>query len=135
MSRLKTLVRVAELQEAVARGHVAKALLAARAAEQVQAEQLRMLRASRLEGGSREELSRSAAQQQYLAAGVVEADNAAALAAATQGEAVAQWTATRRRRKLFTELAERKREERAAALERQEQRLADELASSRAARR
>jgi flagellar biosynthesis chaperone FliJ len=134
-NRLKTLVRVAELQEAVAKGNAAKALLAARAADHAAAEQLRVLRASRLAGGSREELTRSAEQQQALAAAVVEANTVAAGAADAQRQAVAAWTDARRRHRLFDELAERKREEAQAERERQEQQLADELAAVKAAHR
>ena len=59
-NRLGTLVRVAELQEAVARGHAARALVASRAAEQAYVTQLQVLRARRLQGGSREALVASA---------------------------------------------------------------------------
>lgn len=134
-SRLKTLVRVAELQEAVAKGNAAKALLATRAAEAAAAEQLRMLRESRLAGGSREALTRSAEQQQALAAGIVEANALAAEAAGQQRAAVDAYTEARRRHRLFDELAERKRQEAEAEAERQEQLLADELAAMKAARR
>jgi flagellar biosynthesis chaperone FliJ len=134
-NRLKTLVRVAELQEAVAKGQAAKALLATRAAEAAAAEQLRTLRESRLAGGSREALTRSAEQQQVLAAAVVEADAVAAEAAQAQRDAVNAWTSARRRHRLFDELAERKRDEAQAEHERQEQLLADELAAVKAARR
>ena len=134
-SRLKTLVRVAELQEAVAKGNAAKALLATRAAEAAAAEQLRTLRESRLAGGTREALTRSAEQQQALAAGVVAADAAVADAAQAQRQAVYAWTSARRRHRLFDELAERTREEAEAERERQEQLLADELAAVKAAHR
>ena len=134
-SRLKTLVRVAELQEAVAKGNAAKALLATRAAEAAAAEQLRTLRESRLAGGTREALTRSAEQQQALAAGVVAADAAVADAAQAQRQAVDAWTSARRRHRPFDELAERKRDEAEAERERQEQQLADELAAMKAARR
>jgi flagellar biosynthesis chaperone FliJ len=134
-NRLKTLVRVAELQEAVAKGHAAKALLATRAAEAAAAEQLRALRESRLAGGTREALTSSAQQQQALAASVVEANAVAAEAAQAQREAVSAWTSARRRHKLFDELAERKRDEAEAERERHEQLLADELAAMKVARR
>ena len=135
MSRMKTLVRVAELQEAAAKGSAAKALVAARAAEHSYLVQLQMLRDSRLAGGTREALALSATTQQAQAAAVVAADASRTEAAEAQRTAVECWTAARRRHRLFSGLAERKREERAAELERRDQQLADEIASSRAASR
>jgi flagellar biosynthesis chaperone FliJ len=135
MGRLKTLVRVAELQEAVARGNAAKALAATRAAEQVQAAQLRLLRASRLEGGTREDLNRSVTRQLAMAAGVAESDVAVVQTEEERRSAVRAWTEARRRHRLFEELAERQREVKATAREREEQRLVDEIAASRATRR
>ena len=135
MSRIKTLVRVAELQEAAAKGSAAKALAAARASEQSYLVQLQLLRESRLAGGTREALALSATSQQAQAAAVVAADTDRAEAADAQRDAITAWTAARRRHRLFSELAQRKREEQAAQRERQDQQLADEIASSRAATR
>jgi flagellar biosynthesis chaperone FliJ len=134
-SRLTTLVRVAELQEAAARGHAARALVASRAAQQAYVTQLQVLRARRVEGGTREALTASAGAGLAEAAATRHAEQADVEAAAQQRAAVGAWTAARLRHRLLSELAERQREEAAAEVERREQQLADELAASRAARR
>lgn len=134
-SRLTTLVRVAELQEAVARGHAARALVASRAAQQAYVTQLQVLRARRVEGGTREALTASANAALAEAAATVQTEQANVAAAAQQRVAVGDWTAARLRHRLLSELADRQREEARAELDRREQQLADELAASRAARR
>lgn len=134
-SRLTTLVRVAELQEAVARGHAARALVASRAAQQAYVTQLQVLRARRVEGGTREALTASTNAALAEAAATVQTEQANLAAAAQQRVAVDGWTAARLRHRLLSELSERQREEVRAELDRREQQLADELAASRAARR
>lgn len=134
-SRLTTLVRVAELQEAVARGHAARALVASRAAQQAYVTQLQVLRARRLVGGTREALTASASSALAQAAATVQTEQANLEAAAQQRTAVNAWTEARLRHRLLAELAERQREEARAELDRREQQLADELAASRAVRR
>jgi flagellar biosynthesis chaperone FliJ len=134
-SRLTTLVRVAELQEAVARGQAARALVASRAAQQAYVTQLQVLRARRLEGGSREALTASVNAALAEAAATVQTEQANLEAAEQQRIAVSGWTGARLRHRLLSELAERQRAEACAEQERREQQLADELAASRAARR
>ncbi len=133
-NRIATLVRVAELQEAVARGQAGRALVASRAAEQAHATQLAVLRARRLEGGRREAVLRSSATQLALAAATTQTEQASDEAADAQRAAVAGWTQARMRHRLLSELAERQREGVRAERDRREQQLADELAASRRAR-
>ena len=130
-SRLSTLVRVAELQEAVARGHAGRALVASRAAEQAHVAQLQVLRARRLEGGTREALTRSATSQLAQAAATAQAEQEHEEAVVQQQSAVQGWTAARLRHRLLSELAERQREQARADRDRTEQQRADELAASR----
>lgn len=134
MSRLTTLVRVAELQEAVARGAAARALTAARAAAGAYDEELAHLRAGGVVGGSREALARSAQQQLARAEAVASAALAQEAALRAQQHAVSGWTDARRRHRLFTELAERQREADRRRREKADQQLADELASTRRGR-
>ena len=131
MSRMKTLVRVAELQEAVARGAAARALTAARSAGATYDGELAHLRSGGVVGGSREALTTSTQQQLTRADAVAVAALAQEAALRAQQQAVAGWTDARRRHRLFTELAERQREEESRRRERADQRLTDELAASR----
>ncbi len=131
MSRLKTLVRVAELQEAVARGNAARALVAARAAGAAYDAELAHLRAHDVVGGSREALAGSAQQQLTRADAVAAAAVAQEAARRAQQHAVASWTDARRRHRLFTELAERTCEEERLRREKADQVLVDELTASR----
>jgi len=133
--RLKTLVRVTELKEAVARGQAAQALVAAREAATEYDERLADLQRTGLDGGSREALTASVARQLMRADAAAAARDDLAQARHAQAAAVAGWTDARQRHRLFTELADRAREEEATLRERGEQVLADELAASRARRR
>lgn len=130
-SRLKTLVRVAELQEAVARGAAARALVAARAAAVEHDGQVAHLRTGGIVGGSREALASSVQQQLARAEAVAAAALALEAAQRAQQQAVAGWTESRRRHRLFDELAERHREQDRRRREKADQQLADELASAR----
>lgn len=134
-SRLSTLVRVAELQEAVARGHAGRALVATRAAEQAHVAQLQVLRTRRLQGGTREALTRSADSQLAQAAATAQAAQEHEAAALEQRQAVQGWTAARLRHRLLTELEDRQRELVRADRDRREQQEADEMAASRRTRR
>jgi flagellar biosynthesis chaperone FliJ len=135
VSRIRTLVRVAELQEAVARGSAARALLAVRASEQVYVAQLAHLRAARVEGGSRNALTSSLQTLQVRAAAVSEAAGARDEADSARQDAVDEWTDARRRHRLMTELASRKRDEEITRRDRADQVVSDELAGSRKLRR
>jgi flagellar biosynthesis chaperone FliJ len=135
MSRLATLVRVAELQEAVARGSAAKALAASRAATTAYDGELEHLRAGAVVGGARTALTASAHQQLTRAEAVAAAALAQQAALRAQQQAVHGWTAARRRHRLFSELAEREREQERQQRDRRDQQLADELAAGRRYRR
>ena len=128
---MRTLVRVAELQEAVARGAAARALAASRAADQAYDDSLAHLGAAGVAGGSREELTSSTQRLLVRAEAVAAASIAQQAALRAQQHAVAGWTDARRRHRLFSELAERKAEEARARRERADQQLAAELAASR----
>ena len=131
MSRIATLVRVAELQEAVARGNAARALAAASAAATQYDGELTHLRTGGVVGGSREALAASARQQLTRAEAVAAAALAHEAALRAQQHAVSGWTEARRRHRRFTELSDRKREEERRRREKADQQLADELASCR----
>jgi flagellar biosynthesis chaperone FliJ len=131
VSRLKTLVRVAELQEAVARGQAGRALVAARAAELGYRQQLAHLRSGGVAGGTREALSTSSAVQLWRAEAVAGAQAEAVEAARLQQEAIAGWITSRRRHRLIEGLAERQLDQERAERDRKDQLLADELAASR----
>ena len=129
--RLATVVRVAGLQEAVARGHAGAALAALRAADDRYADAARVLSDTGLAGGSVGALRRSAAERDLRAQAVAEAESGARAAAAARDEALARWGAAQRRLRLLEELHARQRAEAAAARERSAQRLADDLSAAR----
>jgi flagellar biosynthesis chaperone FliJ len=130
-SRLRTLVRVAELQEAAARSRAAKALTATADAQRALADSRAVLQAGGLVGGSRAALTDSAQLQLVRAEAVTAATSHVADAEQAQRQAVLGWTETQRRHRLFTELHERYREAERARQEKLDQQLADELAGSR----
>ncbi|MCW2599380.1 MAG: hypothetical protein JWM02_1209 [Frankiales bacterium] len=130
-SAIKTLLRVAELQEAVARGKAGRALAVAHEADRSHVFELAHLSAAGLAGGTRQAMEAST-QVRILRAGAVAAA-AAELDEARQAQALAVqgWTESRRRRRLFEELAARQRSEALAQQEKTAQRLADDLAGLR----
>lgn len=128
---VQTLLRVAELQEAVARGAAGRAIAAVAQAQSAHAAALDDLADAGLAGGTRAALETTTQVRLWRAdvatsteAGVVEAQS-------LQAHAVAGWTEARRRHRLFEQLAARKREEILVAREKAEQNLADELAGTR----
>lgn len=131
MSRLATLVRVAELQEAAARSQAARALAASAAARHALEESVGVLQAGGVVGGSRHALEHSAQLQLVRAEAVRAAEAEVADTDRLRLEAVRGWTETQRRHRLFTELHERHREAERVRQEKAEQQLADELAASR----
>jgi len=133
--RMKTLVRVAELKETVARAQAGQALAAARAASSRYDDRLADLQGAGVDGGSREALTSSVTRQLLRADAASQAGQELDAARAAQLAALGRWTDARQRHRLFTELAERAREEELTLRERGEQALADELAASRARRR
>jgi hypothetical protein len=132
---IATLLRVAELQEAVARGHAAQALSAASTATARRDEAQRDLQAAGLAGGAPTALASSTQIRLWRADAVALADVGAAAAKADRDQALANWTDSRRRQRLLESLAARKREERLSAQEKTEQALADELAGLARTRR
>lgn len=131
MSRLGTLVRVAELQEAAARSRAAQALAASAAAKDALDGSVALLRAGGVVGGSRHALEHSAHLQLVRAEAVRAAEAQAAEADRLRLEAVRGWTESQRRQRLLAELHERHREAERVRQEKVEQQLADELAASR----
>jgi len=131
VSRLATLVRVAELREAAARSQAARALAASAAAHHALEESVAVLRSGGIVGGGRHALEQSAQQQLVRADAVRQAEAAAAEADRLRLEAVRGWTESQRRQRLFAELHERHRETERLRQEKAEQQLADELAASR----
>jgi flagellar biosynthesis chaperone FliJ len=127
-SAVKTLLRVAELQEAVARGAAGRALAQTHQAVAQHDAELARLSAAGLAGGTRQALEASSQVRALRAAAVTEAATAVTVAQQQQRTAVQGWTESRRRHRLFTELAARQREEALAQQEKQAQRLADDLA-------
>ena len=127
-SAVQTLLRVAELQEAVARGHAGRALAEVRQADALHAEAQAHLAEAGLDGGSREALERTTQVRLWRADVVAAAESEQSRAAAARDAALAGWTASRQRHRLVETLAERAREEQRAHREKAEQALADELA-------
>jgi hypothetical protein len=127
-SAIQTLLRVAELQEAVARGRAGEALAAARAADAAHDDEVARLSAAGLSGGTRQALEATTQVRLFRAGAVVTAAGAVDQATAAQGVAVGAWQDARRRHRLFEELAARQREESLAQQEKIAQRLADDLA-------
>ena len=130
-SRIGALVRVAELQEAVARGAAGRALSASAAASSRYDEQLAELHRAGLSGGTRAALETSTRTRLWRAEAVADADVAVQQAEDARRSAVQGWTAARRRHRLLSDLDARQRAEREAGLERAAQRLADDLSGAR----
>src|SRR5438067_1398321 len=130
-SSIQTLLRVAELQEAVARGHAGRALLATRDASDALESEVRHLATAGLAGGTRQALETTTQVRILRAAAVTEAAEQLELSQQAQVVAVQGWTDSRRRHRLFQELAARQRAESLAQQEKSAQRLADDLAGLR----
>ena len=125
---IATLLRVAELQEAVARGRAAQALATAAETEGLHAQAEHDLHSAGLAGGTPSALQESTRVRLWRADAVALAGVRVEEASQARHAALDNWTETRRRQRLLERLAARKREERIAAVEKSEQRLADELA-------
>lgn len=134
-SAVKTLLRVAELQEAVARGAAGRALAEEHAAAAVHDAELVRLQAAGLAGGSRQALEASTQTRVLRAGAVAVAAQDVTRAQEQRAAAVQRWTETRRRHRLFSELAARQREQALALQEKQAQALADDLAGLRGGQR
>jgi hypothetical protein len=132
---IQTLLRVTELQEAVARGKAGQALTAARAADENHALEVAHLSAAGLSGGSRQALEASTQVRLFRAGTVTDAAAALSTAVAAQDVAVQAWRDARRRHRLFEELAARQRTEALAQQEKTAQLLSDDLSGLRRQRR
>ena len=129
-SAVATLVRVAALQEAVARAAAGKALAAVAGAHDDHARAAADLADAGLAGGTRAALESTTQVRLWRADLVGQASAAVTAAEAERGAALAAWTEARRKHRLFEQLAARKAEEARVARERAEQALADELAGA-----
>lgn len=129
--RLTTVLRVAALQETVARGAVGAAQAVVREAERARADARDRLAAAALTGGSVRELLASGSTVAGRAAVVLATDRAVGEATTARDEALAQWVELRRRQRLLEELHARQRADDEAARERAAQRLADDLSAGR----
>ena len=127
-SAVTTLVRVAELREAVARGEAGRALALARAADSDRERAEHHLAASGLAGGTRDALRTSTEQRLLRAEAVVQAGAAQDRAERDRDAALAGWIEARRRQRLFESLAARKQEQARTARDHRDQALADDLA-------
>jgi flagellar biosynthesis chaperone FliJ len=130
-SRLATLLRVADIKEASARGEAAGALRRTSRAQQELADRTAALSQSGLAGGTRSALERTTQTRLLRAATANEAGEAARLAHLASDAALGAWTDARQRRRLFEELRNRSQAEQQAAREHEEQRQSDELAAQR----
>ena len=129
--RLTTVLRVAGLQQTVARGAVGAAQAAVRAAEREHTDARVRLEATALTGGSVADLLASGTVVAARAASVLATERAVTDAETARDEALARWTELRRRQRLLEELHARQRAEDDAARERAAQRLADDLSAGR----
>ncbi len=130
-SPIATLLRVAELREAAARGEAARSLSAVAAAGRARASAEAALAQAGLAGGSREALGSTTQVRLWRAEGVERASEDVQGAEASRDQALHAWTESRRRQRLLETLAVRKREEARAHREKNEQALADELSGFR----
>lgn len=134
-SPVATLLRIAELQEAVARGAAGRALAATQAADLAHEQELANLRAAGLAGGTRQALESTSQVRLWRAAAVVQSAADADETHQARAAAIVGWTEARRRHRLFEELAARHRAEALLRQERIAQRLSDDLAGLRRSRR
>lgn len=130
-SAIGTLLRVAELQEAVARGAAGRALAAANQAAAAHDEELALLRSAGLAGGTRQALEATSQVRLWRASAVADAATVVEETGAVRQAAVQGWTEARRGHRLFEKLASRQRADALAQQEKKAQRLADDLAGLR----
>ncbi len=129
--RLVTVLRVAALQERLAKAEAGRAAVAVEDARAVHAERSELLASSRLAVGDPASLQRARALQQLRAQAVGQAHLDTRAAEAARAGALAGWTAARSRHRLLEELDTRVRAEREADEIRSAQALADDLSSGR----
>ena len=134
-SAVATLLRVAELQEAVARGAAGRALSALAEAETAHAEAQSQLGRAGLAGGSRHALQSTTDIRLWRAQAVTGAEQAQEQALGARQQALDAWIESKRRHRLFETMAARKAEQARQAQDRAEQQLADELAGLRRSQR
>jgi flagellar biosynthesis chaperone FliJ len=132
--RLATVLRVAALQERVAKAEAGRATVAAAAAAEVLEQRREAVSAARLVSGTPAALQQALALQGLRAAAVGVASGEAAQAEQERTSSVQRWSAARGRARLLEELDARLQEQAAAAETASAQRLADDLSAGRRGR-
>ncbi len=129
--RLKTVLRVAALQEQVARGAAGSARADQQRASASHESALASLHGSSLASGLVASVSSAVELRRLRALGVESAREQLDLAAQARTDAITRWQEAQRRLRLFEELDARGRAEQAAATEKAAQLLADDLSAGR----
>lgn len=129
--RLKTVLRVAALQEQVARGAAGTARAGQQRAATEHASALSHLANSGLAAGLVSSVSTAVELRRLRALGVEAAREQLESAAQARTDAIVAWQEAQRRLRLFEELDARGKAEQAAATEKAAQLLADDLSASR----
>ena len=133
--RLSTVLRVAALQERLAKAEAGRAAGAVEAARTAQTTRQQALASSRLTTDTPAGLQQALSLQRLRAQAVTEAAADVVLAHDARTAAVQAWTGARARARLLDEMDRRLRAERLAAELGAAQRLADDLTSGRRAPR
>lgn len=131
--RLATVLRVAALQERLAKAEAGRAAVALDEAGRLHAARVEALAAARLTPGSPADLQQGLALQGLRARAVAAALEGTAEAQAARSAALDGWRRAQGRHRLLSELDARLAEERAAAELGAAQRLADDLSGGRRA--
>lgn len=132
--RLRTVLRVAALQERVAKADAGRATVAAACAADVLDQRRAAVHAARLPAGTPAALQQALALQGLRAAAVGAAAAEVERADQERADAVVRWTAARGRARLLEELGARLQAEAGAAETASAQRLADDLSAGRRGR-
>ncbi len=130
-SAVATLLRVAELQEAVARGAAGRALRALADADAAQVLAVEQLHRAGLAGGTPRALQTTTDIRLRRAQAVAGAAQSHEQAVQERQQALDAWIESKRRHRLFETMAARKAEQARQARDQAEQQLADELAGLR----
>ncbi|MCU1692943.1 MAG: hypothetical protein JWM64_2034 [Frankiales bacterium] len=133
--RLATVLRVAALQERLAKAEAGRAAVAVDAAAQLHVRRVEALAAARVTAGTPADLAAAVALQRVRAQAVTDALKGSVQAETDRGSALDAWTRARGRHTLLEELDARLAEERTARELAAAQRLADDLSAGRRAAR
>lgn len=133
--RLGTVLRVAAMQERLAKAEAGRAAVAVETARGTEAERQQALAEARLCGGTPAGLQQTLSLQRLRAQAVTTAAADVVLAQDARTASVQAWTGARARARLLEELDGRLRAERQAAEIGAAQRLADDLTGGRRAAR